>query len=236
MGGDSTAALPLGPDPTSSAGTPASTLTSFGECSFLAADIISPWTSFIWDPRPEALISDFDLRCLVTSIHHVPGEARVAGQWHFDLAAKVTNPRVDVDDWLSIGTGRNASVVTVLWPEPLRPNDTDSLRQRIDELMRSLGRFPTSYNQSLLLGSLAYSGRALRRNVSQRTEAFEAIRRYVDYVEPLIGPFRSEVPSGWTKLDLGLCSDRFENLQDSLSELGIVPRLADMTIEDMLED
>ena len=234
MGKQSTAALPIDPE-TLSAGTAVSTFASLGESSFLAADIVSPWQSFVFESPATVVMADTDLNYVFASGHHSPWEVRVAGQWHGELAARLNNPRADAQDWLSIGTFLDADAFAVRRPEPARPSDSAFLRKRIDELMRSLDGFPTCYNQSLLMGSLAYSGRALRRNDRERVESIEAIRRYVDYVEPLISPFRTEVPSGWAKLDLGLCSDRFENLQDSLSALGIVPRLADMTIEEMLE-
>jgi len=108
------------------------------------------------------------------------------------------------------------------------------LRGRIRAALRSIERFPVSYNRTLLAGSLDYCRCALVNAESDQIDILRAIGDYVNIAIGAVEPYLHSVPSQWARLDFTLLYDRFENLQITCSEKGVLPRLEDVTVEDVV--
>jgi len=110
-----------------------------------------------------------------------------------------------------------------------------ALQARIQAALHYIEDFPVSYNRTLLAGSLDYCIRALRRLGNGDHGPYKAIREYTEFALGLIGPYIGRVPDQWARLDFTLLSDRFENLQVLCSGGGVMPRLEDVTLKDIID-
>jgi hypothetical protein len=119
-------------------------------------------------------------------------------------------------------------------PSPSLRLSHGSIQSRIRDALRCIEGFPISYNRMLLAGSLDYCMRALRRAAGQDRLVFQAVGEYAKLAIGAIEPYVMHVPHQWARLDFSLLYDRFENLQVTCSEHGVLPKLEDMTVEEIL--
>jgi hypothetical protein len=116
----------------------------------------------------------------------------------------------------------------------------DSCREQIAALVAECENLPLCYNQTLLRGSLWYCGRALSHlRPGTEPELCEMIQRYKDLAAAIIQQTSviQQTSRGrqltFKRFDLQRLEDRFELIERKASERGVLPRLDEMTVEDL---
>jgi len=111
----------------------------------------------------------------------------------------------------------------------------------LELLIKRSTLLPVSYNQMLISGSLRYCWQVLKRLRAQ-PPAHELLRRIERYIEIVADLLRTQLDgitarssTPFSRLDLQIIEDKFGLIERDASDLGILPRLDDMTIEDFLD-
>ena len=104
---------------------------------------------------------------------------------------------------------------------------------KIYGLMNIFKNFELCSNQTLILGSLDYSRLALKRENLKKHEKNELLRRiydYSDYIEKYYFNNYS-LSKNFTYCDLRQIDEKFDELQNYIADLGILPRLYDEDVD-----
>ena len=102
------------------------------------------------------------------------------------------------------------------------------LINRILNLIKKFEKFEVCHNQILILGSLDYFRLALKRENLENKEKYELLLTIKDYVNFIAG---YEYHENFSKMDLSQIDRKFDELQDYISDLGVLPRLYDEDVD-----
>lgn len=104
---------------------------------------------------------------------------------------------------------------------------------KLDGLMSIFKNFEVCSNQTIIMGSIDYFKIALKRenlNEPKKTELMNVIYDYGEFIENFY--FENYYMSDdFSNFDLTSVNDRFDKLQDYISDLKILPRLYDEDVD-----
>ncbi len=111
--------------------------------------------------------------------------------------------------------------------------DKKIVMDKLDGLMSIFKNFEVCSNQTIIMGSIDYFKIALKRenlNEPKKTELMNVIYDYGEFIENFY--FENYYMSDdFSNFDLTSVNDRFDKLQDYISDLKILPRLYDEDVD-----
>jgi hypothetical protein len=152
------------------------------------------------------------------------------------------NVRAATPCWGSAGLNNTGVVVSFnLFPvfSPVQVSSREICKGRLSRVITLCERLPDSYNKFLVQGSAKYSSRILSRideNQDRNKKLFGDIRRFATDLESLCRQYVRDFASTFALLDFALIEDRFELIQTKATRLGLLPRLEDIPVAELLRD
>ena len=116
--------------------------------------------------------------------------------------------------------------------QDVNPNKTIIIN-KLNDLIEIFEDFEVCSNQTLLLGSLDYFRLALNREKlkkNDKKELFKVINEYLEYIENYFFTYYS-LADNLIDLDLSEIDEKFDSLQNYVSDLEILPRLYDEDVD-----
>ena len=116
--------------------------------------------------------------------------------------------------------------------QDVNPNKTIIIN-KLNDLIEIFEGFEVCSNQTLLLGSLDYFKLALNREKlkkNDKKELFKVINEYLEYIENYFFTDYS-LADNLIDLDLSEIDEKFDSLQNYVSDLEILPRLYDEDVD-----